>query len=165
MNRWLPRPALTLLLAVVWLLLANSLSLGQALLGLFLGWAIPLLVPGFLIPVPAIRRPLRLLAFVGRVIADIVVANLHVAKLVLGPRGSLRPAFVEVPVEIGDEFVLAVLTSIVSLTPGTVSAGLSPDRRVLLLHVLDAPDPDEVVAQVKARYEAPLLEIFACSRS
>jgi multicomponent K+:H+ antiporter subunit E len=92
------------------------------------------------------------------------MANLHVAKLVLGPKNRLHPAFVEVPMDIGDEFVLAVLTSIVSLTPGTVSAGLSPDRRVLLLHVLDAPNPDEIVEQVKTRYEAPLLEIFECSR-
>ena len=76
------------------------------------------------------------------------------------------PAGAELPEDFsfGDEFVLAVLTSIVSLTPGTVSAGRSPDRRVLLLHVLDAPNPDEIVEQVKTRYEAPLLEIFECSR-
>jgi multicomponent K+:H+ antiporter subunit E len=44
-----------------------------------------------------------------------------------------------------------------------VSAGLSPDHRRLLLHVLDLEDAEELVAQVKTRYEAPLLEIFACS--
>jgi len=47
--RWLPNPALTLMLAILWLLLNNTLSFGQFLLGLFLGWAIPLLVRGFLI--------------------------------------------------------------------------------------------------------------------
>lgn len=162
--RWLPHPFLSLVLAVVWLLLMNSLSAGHMLLGAFLGWAIVLLTRDFLVDVPRVRKPLRLLLFILRVCGDILVANLHVARLVLGPRSRLAPAFVEVPMAIEDEFVLALLTSVISLTPGTVSAGLSTDHRTLLLHALDAPDCDALVAQIKSRYEAPLLEIFECSR-
>ncbi|HAR04393.1 MAG TPA: cation:proton antiporter, partial [Pseudomonas sp.] len=54
-------------------------------------------------------------------------------------------------------------TSIISLTPGTVSACLSPDRRVLMVHALDVPDVDALISDVKRNYEAPLLEIFECS--
>ncbi|MCQ4304379.1 Na+/H+ antiporter subunit E [Stutzerimonas frequens] len=163
--RWLPNPALTLLLALLWLLLNNTLSFGQLLLGLFLGWAIPLLVSGFLIEVPRVRKPVKLVLFSLKVLRDIVVANVHVARLVLGPRKSLRPAFVEIPMAIDNEFALATLTSIISLTPGTVSACLSPDRKMLMVHALDAPDIDALVAEVKRNYEAPLLEIFECSRT
>lgn len=161
-SRLLPNPALTVLLAALWLLLNNTLGAGHILLGLFLGWAIPLLVSGFLIEVPPVRKPLKLCLFMLKVFYDIVVANLHVAKLVLGPKESLRPAFIEVPMVIENEFVLAMLTSIISLTPGTVSAGLSGDHKVLILHALDAPDIEALVAEVKSNYEAPLLEIFEC---
>jgi len=58
--RWLPNPALTLLLTLIWLLLNNTLSFAHLVLGLFLGWAIPLLVRGFLIEVPRVRKPLKL---------------------------------------------------------------------------------------------------------
>lgn len=163
--RWLPNPALTVLLTLLWLLLNNTLNLGHLLLGLFLGWSIPLLVRGFLVEVPAVRKPLQLCTFMLKVFCDIVRANLTVAKLVLGPTKNLRPAFVEVPMLIEDDFVLAVLTSIISLTPGTVSSGLSPDHKTLLLHALDAPDVDALVQEIKTRYEAPLLEIFQCSRT
>ncbi|MBE7373649.1 Na+/H+ antiporter subunit E [Pseudomonas lopnurensis] len=163
--RWLPHPALTLLLTLIWLLLNNTLSFAHLVLGLFLGWAIPLLVRGFLIEVPRVRKPLKLCLFMLKVFYDIVVANVHVAKLVLGPKSRLQPAFIVVPMEIENEFVLATLTSIVSLTPGTVSAGLSADHKLLILHALDAPDADEVAAGVKRNYEAPLLEIFECSRT
>lgn len=163
--RWLPNPALTVLLTLLWLLLNNTLNLGHLLLGLFLGWSIPLLVRGFLVEVPAVRKPLQLCTFMLKVFCDIVRANLTVAKLVLGPTRNLRPAFVEVPMLIEDDFVLAVLTSIISLTPGTVSSGLSPDHKTLLLHALDAPDVDALVQEIKTRYEAPLLEIFQCSRT
>ena len=160
---WLPHPGLTLLLTGMWLLLANQLSLGQLLLGLFLGWAIPLLLRRYLIFVPRVRKPLALCLFLLKVLWDIVVANLHVARLVLGPKSRLNPAFVEVPMELKDEFLLATLASIISLTPGTVSAGLTPDHKTLLLHALDVPDIDALVVEIKKRYEAPLLEVFECS--
>ncbi|HLV16733.1 MAG TPA: Na+/H+ antiporter subunit E [Pseudomonas sp.] len=160
---WLPHPGLTLLLTGVWLLMANQVTLGQLLLGLFLGWAVPLVLRRYLFPVPRVRRPLQLCLFMLKVFWDIVVANLHVARLVLGPKSRLRPAFAEVPMLIEDEFVLATLACIISLTPGTVSAGLTPDRRTLLLHILDVSDIDALVAEIKHRYEAPLLEIFECS--
>jgi multisubunit Na+/H+ antiporter MnhE subunit len=40
-SRLLPHPLLTPILALIWLLLANSLSPGHILLGLLLGWSIP----------------------------------------------------------------------------------------------------------------------------
>lgn len=164
-SRWLPHPLLTLFLAGVWLLLVNAPSLGHLLLGLLLGWAIPLLCRDFLLDVPRVRRPIRLCRYVLMVLYDIVQANLNVARLVLGSTDKLRPAFVEVPMDIEDEFVLSVLACIISLTPGTVSSGLSADHKTLLLHGLDIVDDAALIAEVKARYEAPLMEIFACSRT
>lgn len=163
--RWLPNPFLTLLLTLLWLLLNNTLSVGHLLLGLFLGWSIPLLVGGFLLEVPPVRKPLKLCLFLLKVLFDILVANAQVARLVLGPKDRLRPAFIEVPMLIENEFVLATLANIISLTPGTVSAGLSPDHKTLVVHALDAPDIQQLIADVKSNYEAPLLEIFACSPS
>jgi multicomponent K+:H+ antiporter subunit E len=163
MRRWLPHPLLSLVLALIWLLLVNRLGGGQVLMAVLLGWSIPWLTQGFLVRVPRVRQPLQLLLFLLRVGGDIVVANLHVARLTLGPVRRLQPGFIEVPMLIEDTFVLSLLTSVVSLTPGTVSGGLSQDHKTLLLHALHAPDPQQVVAQIKRRYEAPLLEIFACS--
>ncbi|TBU94684.1 Na+/H+ antiporter subunit E [Phytopseudomonas dryadis] len=163
LSRWLPHPMLTLLLTGVWLLLVNAPSLGHLLLGAFLGWGIALLCSGFMLEVPRLRRPLRLCTYMLMVLWDIVVANLHVARLVLGSTRKLRPAFVEVPMDIENEFVLSVLACIVSLTPGTVSSGLSADHKTLLLHGLDVADDEALIAQVKSRYEAPLMEIFECS--
>ncbi|WP_415845378.1 Na+/H+ antiporter subunit E [Stutzerimonas zhaodongensis] len=164
-SRLLPNPALTVLLTTLWMLLNNTLNLGHLVLGIFLGWVIPLLVRGFLVDIPRVRSPLKLCAFSLKVCYDIAVANVSVARLVLGPRDRLQPAFIEVPMAIEDPFVLTVLTTIISLTPGTVSASLRADHKVLLIHALDAPDMDALAAEVKSRYETPLLEIFECSRT
>ena len=92
--------------------------------------------------------------------ADIVRCNITVARQVLGPQERLRPGFIWVPLDIANIHGIAVLTSIITLTPGTVSASLSDDRRHLLVHVLHLEDPEALVQEIKARYEAPLMEIF-----
>lgn len=161
--RWLPHPLLSLFLLLLWLLLVNNLSFGHVLLGAFLGWMIPLLSQLFWINPPRIAKPWQLCRFLLLVLFDIIVANLQVARLVLNPFARPRPAFVEVPLELTDELALTMLASIICLTPGTVSADLSADRRTLLLHCLDIDDEAGLVAQIKQRYERPLLEVFACS--
>ena len=161
--RCLPHPWLSLTLLLVWLLLVNDFSAGQWLLGALLGVLIPLLSRVLWIKPPRTRQPWRLLPFFLRVLGDIVVANLQVSRRILGSMDDLQPAFVEVPLDVHDELALTLLTSIVSLTPGTVSADLSDDRRRLLLHCLNVQDSAALVAEIKARYEAPLLEVFPCS--
>ena len=41
-----------------------------------------------------------------------------------------------------------------------MSAALSDDRKYLLVHVLHLDDPDALIAEIKSRYETPLMEIF-----
>ena len=160
MKRWLPHPLLTPILALIWLLLNNTLAPGHIVMGLLLGWVIPHFTLGFWPERVRIHRPASLLRFLGVFLFDVLVSNVAVARLVLaGPR-SLHPLFVTVPLDISNPLALSLLANTICLTPGTVSARLSADRSELLVHVLDTADPQAVVAEIRARYEAPLLEVF-----
>lgn len=162
MNRWLPQPLFSLSLWGVWLLLGNTLAPGQILLGLLLALALPLFTVRFWPDRPQLRRPLKIPAYILMLLWDITVANLTVARLILGPADRLRPAFILLPLDLRHDFAIVVLSSTISLTPGTVSADISPDRRSLLIHALDVENPEQTVAQLKNRYERPLQEIFEC---
>ena len=161
MKRLLPYPSLTLALWLTWLLL-NGFSVGHALLGLILAVVLPLGTRPFWPQVPLVRDRMGLPRFVLRVAKDILLANLAVALKVLGPVKDLQPGFVEVPLDLRDSFAITVLTSTVSLTPGTVSADVSEDRTRLLVHALHVEDPEALVAEIKQRYEGPIKEIFEC---
>lgn len=162
MSRLLPHPWLSAALFAGWLLLATGVAplhlAGAALLAI----GIPLLTDGLLVRHVTLARPgvAAWLALV--VLRDIVVANVAVARLVLGPVSRLRPAFVEVPLDTQHPQAVALLASIVTMTPGTVSADIDAARTRLLVHVLDTDDPARVAAEIKARYERPLREIFGC---
>lgn len=161
-SRQVPQPIMTLTILGLWMVLASSPSLGNLLLGTILGLAIPRLTQSFWPGRPRVVRPLRGVLLFVRVVGDILIANWQVARLVIGPLERLRPAFVEIPIEIDDPFIATLLGSIVSLTPGTVSIEIDRERRILTVHALDVEDKSETIAKIKSRYEAPLKEIFQC---
>lgn len=171
--RWLPTPFRSLFLFMVWLLLNNSVSVGHLVLATIFAILIPILSFSFRDPQPLILKPGLALKQLLIVLYDIVVANLQVALLILGPSKKLRPAFIKVPIDLTHDMPITILASCVSLTPGTVSAevypiaeslpkGEEPTQRYLLIHVLDLKDEEALIKQIKQRYEAPLKEIFQC---
>ena len=158
----LPNPLLSLLLLLLWLLLNNSATPGHIVLGALLGIIIPLFSQRFWPERFTLARPVLALGFIVRVLWDIVVANFAVAKVVLGPRSALRPVFLRVPLDMQLEIAVTMLASVISLTPGTVSADLDSERRYLLVHALSEDNPEALVRQIKSRYESTIKEIFAC---
>lgn len=159
---WLPMPLLSILLLVVWLLLQQSVALGQWLLGGFLAIVIPLCVLPFWERQPDLKRPWLMARYFLRVLGDIIVANLQVSRIILDPRGRMSPAFVVYPLELRENFSITILASTITLTPGTVSAHLRLDGRSLLIHTLDVDDTEAMIREIHDRYERPLKEIFEC---
>ena len=131
-------------------------------LGATFGVLIPMFTQRFFPEPVYLSRVGTIVRFLGIVLWDIVVASITVARLSLGPISKLKPSFVRIPVALTDDFALTALASTISLTPGTVSAELAPDREHILIHALDVDDESALVRTIKERYEAPIKEIFRC---
>ncbi|MCG7600672.1 Na+/H+ antiporter subunit E [Halomonas sp. McH1-25] len=159
---WLRTPLLSILLLIVWLLLVRSMAIGHILLGGFLSIIIPLVTRRFWDVQPSVKKPWLLLRFVLRVLADIIVANLEVAWLIVNPWRRLKPAFVEYPLMLEERFTITLLANTISLTPGTVSANLRMDGKTLLIHALNVEDEEALIEEIRERYERPLKEIYEC---
>lgn len=160
--RWLfPHPFLTVILAVVWVLLQNTVSPGMIVFGLILGIIIPRLAAPFWPERPRGVRLTKLFAYSVIVLWDILVANVRVAWVVITvPNAKLKPAWIVIPLELRQPEAITVLAGTITLTPGTVSADLSESGRYLLVHVLHTHDPNADLDSIKTRYEARLKEIF-----
>ena len=157
--RWLPHPWLAALLAGAWLLLQHSLAPVHLLSASLIGLVLPHLLDGFL-PAPARIRVAPALRLTAVVLWDIVMSNLVVARLVLGPMRRLHPAWITVPLTLTHPTAVALLASIITNTPGTVSCAVDEAKRVILVHALDCTDTDQMAIDIKTRYEVPLLAIF-----
>jgi multicomponent K+:H+ antiporter subunit E len=158
--RLLPAPMISALLFVSWLLLNLSLSLGHIALAALLAIVIPWFTERLRPDRPRLRHPMVLLRLLGVVLWDIVKSNVEVARRILGPESAIRPAFVWVPLSIRDPHGIALLAGIITMTPGTLSADITDDRRYLLVHAFNVADEAALVEDIKSRYEAPLLHVF-----
>lgn len=189
----------TALLFGLWVLLTGTDAPGGLLLGLLLAAAAAALtvrrlrhrLGPQLRPFPPatghtarglllLRRLWALLTWLGRLAADIVVANFRIAAMVLAllvdRRRPPQPVEVVLPLSLESALGVYLLAATISLTPGTVTVDLagSGSRRRLLVHAIDRseitsedggpavrePDAERWAAALKARYEAPLLEVF-----
>lgn len=160
MRGWLPSPPLSAAVFVLWLLLAVGLDVGQLLLAALLALVLPLVAARLQPERARFGRPVLILRLARRVLWDMLLSNIEVARRILGRERVLTPAFIWLPLELTNIHAITVLASIITLTPGTVSAELSDDRRHLLVHCFNLDDADSLVAAIKTRYEAPLKEIF-----
>jgi multicomponent K+:H+ antiporter subunit E len=159
-RRWLPYPLLSLLLAVIWLVLNQSLTPGTLLLGALLGIGLGRAYHALDPPKAHIRHFLLLARLLLRVIGDIVRSNFAVARLILRREQHVRSGFVAIPLTLTERHGLAMLAGIITSTPGTIWVSHDADLSILVIHVLDLVDPQAEIDAIKQRYERPLLEIF-----
>ena len=161
MRRLFPHPLLSILLFVVWLLLAGRLAVGTLVMAAALATLIPLATAAYW---PGSARPRNLPAFaayVAIVLFDIIRSNFTVARIVLFmPRDRIRSAWITVPLDLRTPEAIVLLAGTITMTPGTLTADMSACGRALLIHSLHAPDPDAVCREIKSRYEARLKRIF-----
>ncbi|MDP3085372.1 MAG: Na+/H+ antiporter subunit E [Rubrivivax sp.] len=157
---WLAHPVLSLLLAAAWLLLQQSLAPAHLLMALILALVVPRLVHGFIGPGTRPRALGLALRFFFIVLWDIVVSNITVARIVLTPGSNPQPAWVQVPLALRHPTAITLLATIITTTPGTVSCVVDDERHLILVHALDCDDPAALAAQIKQRYEEPLMEIL-----
>jgi multicomponent K+:H+ antiporter subunit E len=159
MTRLVPHPLVSLALLLLWLLLTRF-SLGHLVLGtaiaLAAGAAFARLEPA----TPRIRRIWPLVRLLGIVGLDIIRSNTAVAWLILSGSNARRSGFVEIPLRLKDPSALALLSMILTATPGTAWLEYDPPSGILLLHVFDLKDPEEWMALIRDRYETLLMEAF-----
>lgn len=160
MSRWLPYPLITASLFLMWLLLTQSFSPGQIVLGVIVSvlaaWGMAALGH-----VPArISSWTKVVELAWFVTLDIIRSNLAVAKIVLSPSMERNSSFIRLRLDLRDHHALAILGLIITATPGTAWVQYDSSSRILMIHVLDLVDEEAWVDLLKSRYERLLMEIF-----
>ncbi|HZM37028.1 MAG TPA: Na+/H+ antiporter subunit E [Burkholderiales bacterium] len=157
----LPHPLLTLLVASVWVLISNELSVATVLVGAVWGIAVARLTARYWPGRPRVARPILVLEYLALFVFDVLISNLQVAALVLFRRADeIRSCLVTVPLELKSPEAIAALAGTITLTPGTLSVDVSADSTALRVHCLGTAEGERIVANVKRRYEDRLRRIF-----
>jgi multicomponent Na+:H+ antiporter subunit E len=99
------------------------------------------------------RRLMALPRWQAAVVWDVLVGTWNVTKAVLARRPADNGGIVEIPVDGRSESAVVVAALTLTLSPGEVFVDHDPERAVMLIHVLDARDPEAVRAHHREFYE------------
>ena len=153
--------ALNVILAVVWAALTASFTLSSLLIGYVIGFGgLWLAQPLFDGSGAYFTRVWRVLRLVGFFLYELVVSSVRVAWDVITPTHLSRPAIIEMPLDVKSDFEILLVTNLISLTPGTLSLDVTPDRSTLIVHAMFADDPDALVKELKDGMERMVKEVF-----
>lgn len=156
-----------LVLALLWVALQGTLSIGNVLLGVIFSTAIlwvsnPLFDSTDPTESRRLREGIRPLRRLWRVfvlllvfLRELTVSALQVARYTIQPTLQIRPAIVEYPLDVQTGREITTLANLISLTPGTLSLDVSPDCHYLYIHAIsvETDDGSEVITDIKGSLE------------
>lgn len=79
---------------------------------------------------------------VGFVLMQLVISNLLMARELLRRRPAVRPGVVWYGLQSPSEHVVTVMTSVIALSPGTMTVDVAPDSSTIAVHFLFLHDAD-----------------------
>lgn len=94
-------------------------------------------------------RIARILGMMAWFAWELILANFRMARDVLLPLGRLKPVILAIPLEPGDERLLALFSNGITLTPGTLSLDVSEDGRYLFIHAMNVSDVERFRRELK----------------
>lgn len=154
------------LLAAVYLLTLGSFAAPDVAAAALVGAAIAIGLRGFLFrgaPLPArvlASRAARLPVYALAVGWEVVRGTWQVALVVAGVRKLRRPGIVAVPIGERSATGVAVSALAITLSPGELYVDTDAERGVMLIHVLDASDPEAVRDRHRRFYERFQRQVF-----
>jgi multicomponent Na+:H+ antiporter subunit E len=149
---------LNLLLALTWAALQGELNATNFVVG-FLVSAFVIYVFRRIFNPLYFRKAVLAAKLVTVFIQELIKANLSVLRIVLSRRIQVRSGVIAFPTALRHEVALTMLANMITLTPGTLTLDISPDKRYLFVHTLNLQDPEEVKRDIHRAFEQYLQEL------
>jgi multicomponent Na+:H+ antiporter subunit E len=149
-----------LVLAFVWALATGKLTFPGLAAGFALGYIVLLFSRRLLPSSGYFRKPWQLVRFALFFAWEVVLANLRVAHDVVTPKLHMMPSILAIPLDARTEEEITLLAGLITLTPGTLSIEVSPDRRTLFIHAMFVDDAEAFRRDLKNGFERRLLELL-----
>ncbi|GMG87081.1 Na+/H+ antiporter subunit E [Biformimicrobium ophioploci] len=152
---------LNTLLAIAWSALTGSASLMNFLVGFIIGYA-ALQVSNFQSAREKyFRRVPKTISLSVFFLRELVLSSLRVAQEVLSPKMLSTPRIMRVPLEIRDPNQILVLTSLISLTPGTLVLDVTPENDAMIVHTMFVEDPEAFRREIREGFEYRVREAMS----
>jgi len=150
-----------LLFVAVWLAVTGSLTLANIIFALIVStlalWLIRHQLPGGRNHWLRLGRVLSLVLLFFK---ELALSAWKVAVMVTRPKLDVQPGIFAYPLTVTTDFEITLLANLITLTPGTLSVDVSPDRKMLYVHAIDCSDIEAAKNDIKNGFEKKIMEAF-----
>lgn len=105
-------------------------------------------------------RVFRFIIFVFYYLKELIVSSLYVAWDIITPKDLMKPGIVEVPVDLKSETAVIAFANLISMTPGSLTMDMSPDKKKIYVHAMYLYDKQEFIDKMKNELEHKIRQIF-----
>lgn len=151
---------MNLLLSFIWVALTGSMYYTNFLFGFLIGFFILWIMNREETDRRYFNRVPKTIGFFFFFLYEMIMANIQVAYDVITPKYFFKPGIVRYPLEANSDIEINLLSTMISMTPGTLILDISEDKKSLYIHVMYLKDRDVFIAQIKNGFERKLLEIL-----
>ncbi|MFC7334333.1 Na+/H+ antiporter subunit E [Rhodocista pekingensis] len=151
---------LNILLAIAWMAVNGDFSLTGLLVGLTLGHLVLYIARPMFPNDGFFRRLWGGVGFFFWFLKELWLSSIRVAKAVLSPGIGARPGVIAMPLDARTDAEITLVACCITLTPGTLSLDVSPDRRTLYIHAMFVDDPERLKQETKDTMERRILEFM-----
>ncbi|WP_017379710.1 Na+/H+ antiporter subunit E [Paenisporosarcina sp. TG-14] len=150
---------LNFFIALLWMFLSVSFSSSTFIVGFLLGMLMIWTMKGFFPGRFYMNRLWSVIKLSLMFFKELIMANIQVLFLILQPKLSIKPAIFALPTILEKDWEITLLSSLISLTPGTLVIDVSEDSKTIYIHALDYRDADEAIDSIKNTFEKAILEV------
>lgn len=153
---------LNILLAIMWAAASGAVTLGTLSAGFAVGYLILWLVHPVLGTSTYHAKLWQAIRFAVQYAWALLRAAIRVAYDVLTPRFRMNPGVIGIPLDAQTDLEIVSVANLLSLTPGTLSLDVSPDRKTLFIHAMyiDDDDVEALRTEIKTDLERRVLRLL-----
>lgn len=152
----------TILLALGWASATGNFSLPNLLFGAVVGGLGLYVVRQYVSGPTLAPRARRIASLALLFFRELFLSAFRVARLVLRVDigKHLNPAIIAYPLQVTSDAEITLLANMITLTPGTLSVDVSPDRKLLYVHAIAVTDREAFIREIADGFERKVMEVF-----
>jgi len=155
-----------ILSVLAWLALTHIRDIQEVIAGIILSVLVTLIAGKFFITTKkqkgTVHRLIAAVIYLFKFLWEMIKANIHVAYIVLHPMLPIKPGIIKIKTKLTKDSAITILTNSITLTPGTLTVDLNPEKKEIYVHWIDvlSTDIEKNTIYIGNRFERILTEVF-----
>jgi len=151
--------SLNLVLMFTWVVIKADWSATNFFQGFLLAWLILSIIHPILGGKNYFKKPFLVIGLALYFIVEMFQSSIKVLWDILTPEHKSKPGILKVPLTVHTDTQILLLSNLLSLTPGTLTVDISPDRKFFYVHAMFLEDEQALIDSIKNNLERRILEV------